>query len=244
MKTIFLLGILSFNNFANAETYQFATGEWAPYTGEKIANYGLASEIVLESMKAVGDEVKFLFYPWARCTDAVLNDSSIVGTFPWSKTEERSKKFDYSDLFLKSDEKLFFIKGLNKNIEWNQPQDLKSFSFAGTRSYAHVEFLEKAGAKVDVADSDELNFKKLLAGRIQYFPVSEAVGWDLIKTKFAADKDKFATVTKPILSDSLAIMVKKDDAKSKAFLEKFNKGLKIIKENGKFSEISKKYGLE
>ena len=149
-----------------AEEYSLAIGEWAPYVGEKLDGYGFAAEIVTAVLKEMDGKPKYSFVPWARAEGEAL-DGVVVGTFPWSVTEERKNKgFMYTETFVFSRERLFYLKAKAKNVSWEKLEELKPYKIGGTKAYMHMQLFKDAGIALDEGSNDEMGFKKLEAGRI------------------------------------------------------------------------------
>ncbi|EQC43900.1 ABC transporter, substrate-binding protein, family 3 [Bacteriovorax sp. Seq25_V] len=221
------------------QPYIILSGDWEPYTGVNLKNHGIANNIVSHVMNQVNEKVEFHFVPWTRTLNLVLSNRKYIASSAWAYSEEKAKLYAYSDPFINNPENLFYIKDRDKVLEWNELSDLKKVkaSFGGTRSYLHSKVLGEAGVNLDIANSDLLNFKKLLAGRINYFPCNPTVGLEIIKKYFPEEQDRFAYIKKPIMNISLGLVVDKKNPEGLKFIEKFNKGLKIIKANGELNKI-------
>jgi len=88
----FALVIFLISAHASADTVTLVTGEWVPYTSEKMEGYGFITEIVSEVFKEMGAEAEYKFYPWRRCYHLVKS-GKVWGAFPYSHTEERQRRF-------------------------------------------------------------------------------------------------------------------------------------------------------
>jgi len=75
---------------------KLGTGEWGPISNSKMAEKGLASELIKSAFAEVGIEVEILFYPWKRA-EVMVEKGDLDGVFPLSRTEERIGKFLYSE---------------------------------------------------------------------------------------------------------------------------------------------------
>ncbi|MCK5673052.1 MAG: transporter substrate-binding domain-containing protein, partial [Spirochaetales bacterium] len=109
---ILLLCLLFIIVNVHSDEIPMATGEWTPYTSESMEHYGFFTQIVTEVFKEMGVEYKYVFYPWRRCYDSVLN-SSVWAAFPYSYTEERAQDVMFSDAIAYSSTKLFYYKNDN-----------------------------------------------------------------------------------------------------------------------------------
>ena len=73
--------------FASAETITLTNGEWAPYMGKKIKEYGISSFIVTRAFEKEGITVKFKWYPWKRAMKKA-KEGTFHGTLVWKKNKE------------------------------------------------------------------------------------------------------------------------------------------------------------
>lgn len=203
-------------------------------------HYGFFTQIVTEVFKEMGVENKYVFYPWRRCYDSVLN-SSVWAAFPYSYTEERSKEVLYSDAIAYSSTKLFYYK--NDNYKFETMEDLKQYKIGGLIGYFYEEIFKNAGIQVDYVSKEIDALKKLMLGRIELFPLNELVGWHLIKTHFPDEIDNFGVLPKPLFSDALYLIVSREYPGTIDLLEKFNSALETIKMNGEYENILAAYNL-
>ncbi len=226
-----------------AQKVVLVTGEWAPYTSEKMAGGGFFTEIVSAVFKEAGIEVEYKYYPWLRCESEVKSGTAFAA-FPYKETSERKQVFDFSDGIFASKGKFFYLKNkVTHEIKWEKYEDLKVFKIGGTLGYWYMKDFEKAGLKPDYANDDTASIKKLQAGRVDIVPADELVGWVVIKKEFPSEAGNFATAKKPLNVDNLSLMISKSYPDSAAIKVKVNAALKKIKEKGIYSTILKKYGM-
>lgn len=95
---------------AFAQKVAFSTGEWAPYSGEKLPGQGLVTEIVNAGAKKAGlvPEYSWVGDAWLRCEEAVKTGTAFA-TFPYSKTDERVKLYDYSDPLITGKSIIYYL---------------------------------------------------------------------------------------------------------------------------------------
>ncbi|MBF0573717.1 MAG: transporter substrate-binding domain-containing protein [Desulfamplus sp.] len=244
LLTIFIAIILQFTAICMAgEKVVLVTGEWAPYTSEKMEGQGFFTEIVSAVFKEAGLEVEYKFHPWLRCEDTVQKGKAYAA-FPYMINDERKKMYDFSEPLAKSTGRLFYLKSnLKSDVVWEKYEDLKKYKVGGTAGYWYEKAFTDAGVKLDLAVSDELGMKKLQGKRFDLLATDELVGWTLIKTLFPAEIDNFAVVKKPLNNDDLRLMVSKTYPDAAAITKKVNEALQRIKDKGIYSEILKKYNI-
>ena len=241
----FALGVLMFGILAgvsHAQSVPLASGEWAPFTGEKLQSQGVCSEITRAAFKAGGMSANIGFYPWARA-EAMVKGGEAFATFPYAMTEERKSGFSFSEPIILAKSKIFYYEGMGKPIEWSSLADFKKYKMGGVQTYWYTEALAKSGIAADLTTSSEQAFKMLQAGRIEYLIENELVGLELIKSLFPGDTAKFKTLAKPYDESPFFLMVSRTYPNSAEVLKKFNDGLAAIRADGSYQAILAKFGV-
>ena len=241
-KLGFIAIIIAMTTFCFAEKVTLATGEWSPFTSESLPEFGFASEIVKEAFNVQGIEVEFKFFPWKRC-EALVKNGEVLATFPYKKTEKRSEKFIFSKSILTTKNFFYYVKN-GKDFQYEDLSDLQGYKIGGVLGYFYKPIFEKAGLNVEYSSKEVHCLKKLLAGRIDLYPGNQIPTWELIKNELPDQVDKFATLPKPFLKGENHLMFSKDNPMADKYIEIFNKGLKKIKDSGKYDKIVKKHGIK
>ena len=95
---------------------------------------------------------------------------------------------------------------------------------------------------VDNAQHDNLNFKKLLAGRIDIFPMTSGIAEYLLMTDFPKGTlEKVTYNKKPIRVYDSFIYIPKNLPKSASLLASFNQGLQKLRKSGQYQKILSDY---
>lgn len=228
--------------YVDGNTVVLTTGEWAPYTGEALAEYGFFTEIVTAVFDEMGKAPSYMFYPWERAEKAI-GDGESWGAFPYSPNEERSKTFAFSDSLAYGRTAFFYYKPHMEAVTWEELTDLKPYMVGTVTGYYHEPLFAEAQLNVDASADEASGVKKLQAGRIDLFPMADLVGWALIKELFPDEVDNFGVLEKPLDQTDLCIMVSKSDPEAIKLLDEFNAALQAIKDNGVYDQILAKYGL-
>lgn len=242
----FLLILVVFTNgvFAQGKTVVLVTGEWAPYTSEKMDGQGFFTEVVSAVFKEMAVQTKIEFVPWARAEEMVKAGTAFAA-IPYTDTDERKAIFDFSDQVANSTGRFFVLQDgkVAKTFDWKVYADLKAYSFGGVPGYWYEKPFKDAGLKVEYTDSEESNIKKLYSGRVDVITTDELVGWQIIKKLYPTEISKFRTLKNPTNSSELKLMVSRKYPDAKATLTSFNTALAKIKKNGVYAGILKKYNL-
>ncbi|OZG75515.1 amino acid ABC transporter substrate-binding protein [Hahella sp. CCB-MM4] len=240
-----LAGLLSFFLSAlpaKAETLTIATGDWPPYISPQLKHYGVTARIVREAFETAGDEVVFQFFPWKR-TILMSEQGLVDGSFAWSHKPEREAHHLYSNAIGEYGYVFFHLK--SKPFEWQKLKDLRGLTIGGTNSYNYgAEFVtaaERGEFKIEWVHSDELNWRKLLAGRIDIFPSDVEAGYAQLRDIFPSEKANKITHNphplKPLTT--MHMLFSKLKPESPERLKRFNRGLKQLKDSGKYTQYLK-----
>jgi len=223
------------------EQVVMATGEWRPFTSQKMEHYGFFTEIVSAVLKKMGKKPKYNFVPWKRC-ERQLEVGKVWGVFPYSPTAERKKKYVFSDNIIFAKSVFFYCQEKMKNIKWEKLEDLQPYNIGGVLGSFYQKEFEDAKLKVKYDYSASLALNTLFIRRYTHLlPMNEFVGWDIIKNNFPDKIKNFGILKQFHSKDPLCIMILKNDDKSLMLLEKFNNSLKKINQDPIYKKILNKY---
>lgn len=209
-------------------------GEWPPYLGERLPHFGIASRIVTEAFKRQGIAVQYGFFPWRRAL-LLANTPDWDGAAVWLKSAERERDFYFSDPVIDSDYVFFHLKAVP--FSWTSVDDLSRYRLGITNEYfygpAFMAALSQGKLLVEGVPSDEQNFRKLLGGRIDAFPMDRIVGLTMLQQNFSPQELSRVTFTRNSLhSQPLHLLLTKRHAQNRVLLQEFNQGLKKLKASG------------
>ena len=241
-RLIILICLLALGqNVFAGKTINITTGEYAPWTSEKLKHLGFSSHVISEAFKLEGYEVNFTFYPWKRVYEAAKNGDRFQASSWWYPSEERATEFHYSEPLLVDSTVFFHLKD-NPMPDWNSLDDLKGKRIGATAGYTYTpEFWDAAkSGSLDIqeASSDELNFKKLLKGRIDMFPTSDLVGQKLLKERFGPEVAETVTFHHiPLMSSPGHLLFSKKVTNGSELVSTFNRGLVKLRESGRYDQF-------
>ncbi len=232
MKILFLFIFLISSNAFPADPILINVGEFPPFVGTEMKNKGLSSALVKEAFKAVGKKIKIEIFPWPR---ALYTTQSLDGSasYPWAKNEERQKHFLYSNVL--HEDKIRFFGEKNSKLEkakvcYPHDWDLSQFGFA-LKKY-NMEIIARP-------NSIDQCFLMISTKRLDFTFVNETVGFYKINElglhKNIVGRDEVTA------DDNTYLIVGKSNPKSRWILSEFNKGLDIIKKNGRYFKIKQTY---
>lgn len=201
---------------------------------------GMATEIVLAAFEAAGVNTTLEYYPWPRC-ELMIKQGHHVAAFPYVATEARKKFGRFSDAILSEKTYLYYADpslGGSKIAELaNSPQ----YKVGSLHGYVHYDRLRRRGIDPTMVKSNVVGLGLLLLGRIDFFPMNDLVARHLIDKHYADLRESFHRLPEPLYREDLHLMVSRWDPEGADILEAFNRGLAIIRDNGKLNEIREKY---
>jgi polar amino acid transport system substrate-binding protein len=232
---VLLASFAALNVFAN-ETVTLAIGEWPPYTSATDVRGNFLEKIVTEAFKSEGIGVKYYYYPWKRSYE-IVKSGKYDGTFPWNKTDERDKDFHINKISLIKDESVFFhLK--SKQFDWGTIEDLKNYKVGVTIGYKQEQIYKEKGIEAEAVRSDELNFRKILAGRIDVHQTSKDVGYATINKIFSPEQAAlFTNHPKAVEENEYFILFSKNTENGKKLADIFDAGIKKLIESGTYDKI-------
>ncbi|MBW7567232.1 transporter substrate-binding domain-containing protein [Chromobacterium subtsugae] len=228
-----LLGLWA--GWTGAAELLVSTGEYAPWSGARLPGQGFVNRVVREAFAREGVAVRFQYLPWARALEALRNGSVEASSF-WFDDPDKAREFLYSAPLSEHRELLFHRKDLAVPA-WARLQDLHGLRFGATRGYSYTaEFrqLAKQGAiEVEEADDDKTNLLKLLAGRIELFPIDEFTGWQLLASNaFPRGAHDLVTAEPRPFSIQYGHLLMLRSARNEQLMGRFNAGLAKLRADG------------
>lgn len=217
---------------------RLTNGDWAPYL-KPDPPYGIVSRIVESAFAESDVSVLWGFFPWSR-SYVLARDGRWDGSAAWSCSPERFREFYFSDALLPFDYVFFYRR--NRDFDWQTADDLKGLRIGLTQNYVYGDVIqqlkESGGAKLEVATSDEINFRKLLAGRIDVFPMDAIVGRELLARQFSPEQtESLAIHPRVVHSANLYLLLSRRVAGNGRRMELFNAGLEALRQRGGIKAI-------
>jgi polar amino acid transport system substrate-binding protein len=227
---------------ASASTYRFVTLEYPPYEySEKGVIKGAAVEIVKETFKLMGHEVKIEIWPWARSIE-MLKNGDADGIFTFFKTPERESFALFSKEVVVQQKIAFWVR---KDSMINFDGDLASlqnYRIGIVRKTSYGDrfdnAVKKGTLKVTETYTIEEAIKLLVKNRIDIW-VSNYHGavFELKKTgKYPEVKE-----LTPSLQDTPAYVGFSKRRDLEGLRNEFDAALVKLKKSGRYAAILKAY---
>ena len=243
-SVLLLLSLLSFSIQADPpenKVVRLTSGEWAPYTSSKLKHYGVFSHIVTEAFELSGFRVEYDFYPWKR-SYILAAKGEYDGSVTWAPTEERKKDFYFSDVVVTSDKYFFHME--NKPFHWETLDQIKDLVVGATYNYTYGKKFDRRVASGDLQVAyvlqDKQNIRKLMAERIDVFPMDINVAYHLIAEETSpGSRSQITHHPKVIMSTPISVVFSKniDVKRAERLQEALNSGLNQLRANGRYAYL-------
>lgn len=217
--------------------------DYQPYTSSKNGGSGVILDIVKQVFDEIHIETVFKFYPWKRCEAHVAKGIAFAAV-PYFKTEARLGRYDFSDPVIYSFNRFFFNKEkFPKGFEWNTLEDFRGYTMGSILGYWYMPAFERAGLRTEAVASDLQNMEKLIHRRIDFTLVDELTGRWLLREYFSKETEKIRMLEKPESFIEFYLLISRTYPNSAGITERFNNGLRMLKENGGYRKILEDYNI-
>lgn len=216
-----------------AGTVALATGEYPPFVSEQLPEGGVTAVIVRAAFKTQGFDTQYAFLPWKRGMLETAS-SKFAGTFPYLKTPERETEFLYSRPIYADRFRMFVRKTAGLPVRWNQKLLCIPLGYDTTQVQSFVQ-----EHQMRLAQPPEINhcFKMLQVGRVDAVWVSQLVGWATRNQLFGKNSGIEAMDLNLVGSTDYFLIVSRKYPDAQSWLDRFNAGLKRIKDDGTYQRI-------
>ncbi|MBM2885701.1 transporter substrate-binding domain-containing protein [Chromobacterium phragmitis] len=213
--------------------------EWPPYMGQELPYDGILSRLVKEAFARGGVDVAYRYYPNNRTLQSARN-GQVDGSFGWAPTAERKRDLLYTLPVLSA--RMVFFQRKERPLAWSRWSELKGARVGITVGNFYSDDFDaqvKNGTlKVDNAPDDLINLRKLIAGRIDLFPIDQEVGKYLIAHHFSpAQGAELEAQNKTFWAAPLHVVIWRKHARGPELVERFNRGLKALQDSGDFERL-------
>lgn len=223
----------------------FATGEYRPYSSEKISGFGVTTELISAICSAAGIQPQFIFLPWKRI-EQHLFQGSVFAAFPYSENAERKLKFDFSEDLYEVSYSLVGHVGNPKTqaLSGNEKiSDLKDFRFGIIAGSFSEPKLKELGVHYKAVSTVDQLLGMLRLNRFDFYIDDELIVSNAAQRLFPAETADFNILKVPFDKSKATLMVSRAYPNSTEILRRFNTGLAKIKETGEYELIIKKIRL-
>ncbi|UTH73415.1 ABC transporter substrate-binding protein [Chromobacterium sp. IIBBL 290-4] len=227
-----------------AAPLQLGTDEWPPYEMvNEPQSPGFSVEVIRRVFENMGVPAEIHQYPWARAQSMAFAGQN-DGLFSAFRNAERSARCYYPDEPLAVDRWVLFVRKDNVNrLAFHSLDDLKDRLVGVVRGAAvSPEFWAFVKARHGYEESvdDDANFRKLLAGRVDYVVASEVNG---ARERFRIpDGEQIAELPGSVLKEDAMYLIFSKRTVSPQAVEAFSKAMSQFRV-GSYAEYSSRPGV-
>ncbi len=226
-------------NPLKAEPIRILTEHFPPYNFE-VDNQaqGLATEVVQAVLQQLKLDVDIEFYPWARAYELAQTEKNIL-IYSIARIPERENLFQWVGTIAPYKTSLYKLKA-NKEIKVNTLEQAKQYEIGLSLNDVIVTYLQRHQfPSLKILSTGLLNIRMLANDRIDLIAYDEASFSYALQEEGVEDALFEKVYTLDELSDQLymAFSPRSDKALVKAFAD----ALQVIKANGSYEQIQKKY---
>lgn len=160
-----------------------ATEDYPPFNmpGDKPGEVrGIATEIVRQLLLRSARPYQIKLYPWQRAINMAQTRPDTC-VYSLSRTPEREAQYNWIGPLVQNNWVLFARETDATASVLSKIEDSKDKRIGSYQGDAIVPWLQSRGYKVDVAPRDELNPRKLLAGRIDLWATGGLIGQHILQ---------------------------------------------------------------
>jgi polar amino acid transport system substrate-binding protein len=229
------LGI-TFQGSAQDRNIRISSGEYAPWTSEFLPNGGFVNHVITEAFQREGYTVSFAYYPWKRAFETAKNGICQATSF-WADDEDYLRDFYRSEPIMQAKVVFFHLRS-NHMHPWTALTDLRQYRIGTMLGETSTKMLEDAGLKTDSSSDAEQNFKKILAGRIEVFPLDVVTGLEVLGSKFPKEQAALiAYDSKPLFRTDGFLLFSRQNKDGETLVIIFNKGLAALQKEGRYEQL-------
>lgn len=218
---------------AQAQGLKLLTESYPPFNFEENAQVsGMATDVVRELFKRANIPYTITLVPWVRAFNtAVMENNTCV--YSTTRTENREHQFKWIGPLVDNPWVLYagpHSPRINPDLESARP-----YKIGGYNGDAVAQYLIARGFNVELTPNDELNPRKLDAGRIDFWATGKYLG------SYEAKQQKLTTL-KPVLVFNTAFMyLACNPGVSDQTVFALNSLLQKMQQDGAVARLSKRY---
>lgn len=221
------------------------TTNWPPFYSEKMQNGGPLTHISTEAFKRVGYKVKVSFVPWKRAVNQVQTGHSdaLIGAY---KNEERLKFAYYSESIL-GEAKSALVARQGNNITFQSMEKLKPYVIGILRGTSVSKKFDSAKSYLGITEhnSESKLIEMLESGRLDLIAGSEQVFFSEYKTLYPERTPSDYLKSIAILNtEAMYNIFSKKIKNGESLRDAFDRGFKMIVEDGTYGKIMMQHGIE
>ncbi|MDH1263042.1 transporter substrate-binding domain-containing protein [Pseudomonas sp. GD03944] len=224
-----------------SEALRLVANPWPPFTDQRMANGGVATELVTTALTRAGYRTQYNEVPWERAIRGLQRDDYDVLVNAWY-TDERARFGYFSQPYLIN--RVRFMQRKGAGIRYQSLVDLYPYSIAVVRGYAYSSEFDQDSrlTKVGVLGF-ETGARMLHARRVQLMVEDELVARFYLGRELRSIRNELEFLPQPLSENGLHILVSRQHPQHKAIAEAFDQAIEAMHADGTYAEIFARHGL-
>jgi len=223
------------------QNLEVVTEQYPPYNYEEDGKVkGVGTEVVEEVLKEAGIKYNIRVLPWVRALKYAKEKENVL-IYCISRTKKREELYTWVGVIAPINFYIFALKERNDINKISTLNQAKPYRIGTVNEDAMDQFfMERKFPKIDRTNLNAFNIKKLFAGRIDLWPMSEYTAKYLAKKNGYDPNDlkKVYEIKGFSGGDQYMAISNTTDAK---ILQRIQDALKKIKDDGRYKEILSRY---
>lgn len=193
---------------------------------------GLSTDIVQELFRRAGVSYDISLLPWIRAFNLTVLEANTC-LYSTTRTDSREHQFKWIGPLVENPWVLYARADSRHAIL--SLEEARSFKIGGYSGDAISQYLIDRGFDVDLANTDQLNVKKLLVGRIDFWATGKYLGASLLA------REKVSQL-KPVLTFNTTLLyLACNPAMADSQVQQLNELLRGMQRDGTLARINAKY---
>ncbi|RDE22587.1 hypothetical protein DV711_08335 [Motiliproteus coralliicola] len=236
LRAVALLLLAVLATVAKADNHQLVTGEFPPFTGKDLPAGGLATEIITQAFSNMGEPVEISFLPWKRGYEITLR-GRFMGTFAYSKNEERQKTWVFSKPLYNLEE--VFIGLASEPLKYETDSDLDGLRVCKPLGYNlfGLKQLQQDGRIELLHPSDMEGCFRLLTKKRVDLVMTNRTTAEALKSKQVNGRKAFQVLPKPFVRIGHHLIIPKSNTQAQELMERFNASLTELQASGQVDNL-------
>jgi len=226
----------------NESLIRLVTGNnYYPFTGEKLPEDGMLTEVVVEAFEKMGKKVELEFWSWKHGYEAT-KEGRFTATFPYFKDKEREQHFYYSNNPLYTLLIWGFVQK-DSSIQYQKPEDLAGLTVCNPEGYTNSyiqDFLDSGILTLKRPEDMIACFKLLNQGDVDIVSTNEVEAKGIMIKEFGSSR-YFKKLSKSFAEKPLYLIFPKSKPDNLGLLYEFDQVYQDMAENGSLQRITKRH---
>lgn len=215
-----------------------ATLDFPPYVSTALPENGVAWEIAREAFAQRGIDAELRIYPWARAL-RLAEQGEVDALYLANRTPERERWALFSDPV--GEEVAVLWKRKERQLNHGRIDDLRGLRIGGLRDSAQLQFIARSGLPVAEISDLATGLRMLAADHLDVVIADRLAMVHAARNVTAEVWHRIDHMPQPVhvAAFHLAVARKRDNAA--ATVAAFNRGLKALRDSGRYQAIMKKH---